>query len=447
MKVFLTQDVVDNVDLPKKGERWLSDTKIRGFGLRVWLGSNGPVKKAYALRIKDIDGKVRRKTFSPYAAQYEKLKSERWSYHWADDSIENQSRKSLMVEDISLGQVVDAAREWAQDEIDKIKGRKVYGNDGFTTIIRETLKEERIRQEAIVQNRIKTYTLAKAKSVQLNAMQIKGVSQTYIDRLDKVSEQCIPEELKCKKLIEVQTSDLKAALLSITKISSLKMLRSFLGQILTVAERHHVRCSTHSYRLREIATPDPDAIHSIINDPPTLKRLFHYLEDEDVLRQQAYALRLYFLMSAPLSMIMKARWDQLFFYERTHQAGETPKYYGLEWVYGDSWRSKEWIRSLSFEVFVKSKAKVLEQFGESEYCFPSPSRHHLGDPIKSASVLWQRCLEDLNLAYISPKALRDDYRSHRYYGLGRVIGSNDEIIELTDENLAKLSTEWAVLVP
>ncbi len=440
MKVFLTKQAVDNAVPPSKREYWISDTKIKGFGLRVWRSPNGSVKKAYALRVKDLNGKSIRKTFNHYWAQHEIWESERWERrinHWTGSG---QNNPSSMLEDITLGQTIQAARKWAQDEIDKINGRMLYGDNGFTKVARITLKQEIKQQEESLKRRIKTYSFSKAKDIQLQRMKTRGVSQNYLDRLDKVFEQCVPNELKSKNLFDVQKSELTKTLMSVAKVSNLKMLRSFIGQILDFPQSYGLRCKASSYNMRQINTPEYDAISPIIENPEKLKALFKYLEYEEDKWQQAYCLRLYFLMSAPMSKIIAARWDQIRINRYTRRCDGAHLFDGLDWVYGETWRSFERIKALAFEILLRSRSNIAKEFSESEYWFPSPSGHHQGDHIKSTNVLWEQCLEELNLDYVSPKTLRREYHAKRYYGLDRAMGIEDHHFELNVENVAKLSS-------
>ena len=48
-------------------------------------------------------------------------------------------------------------------------------------------------------------------------------------------------------------------------------------------------------------------------------------------------------------------------------------------------------------------------------------------------------MEELGINYVSPKALRKEYYSNRYYGLDDAMGIIDERLEMSAENVAKLS--------
>lgn len=56
----LTSQYVSRVRTPRKGERWIADTEVRGFGLRLWAG--GRPGKAFAIRMSNGRGGTVRRT-------------------------------------------------------------------------------------------------------------------------------------------------------------------------------------------------------------------------------------------------------------------------------------------------------------------------------------------------------------------------------------------------
>jgi hypothetical protein len=59
---LLTADFVNRATPPDLGERWIADTKLRGFGLRLWRTSSGE-GKALAIRVVDTEGRSIRRTY------------------------------------------------------------------------------------------------------------------------------------------------------------------------------------------------------------------------------------------------------------------------------------------------------------------------------------------------------------------------------------------------
>src|SRR5580704_9760279 len=97
---LLTATFVDSVTLPNRGERWIADTRLRGFGLRLWRSTGGE-GKAFAIRAIDTKGRQIRRTYDGEA------RNEYFPPH--------QRR--------TLGDALDSARDWAADELCRAKGR------------------------------------------------------------------------------------------------------------------------------------------------------------------------------------------------------------------------------------------------------------------------------------------------------------------------------------
>jgi len=95
---LLTTDFVNNVLPPKKGELWIADTKVRGFGLRLF--ASGGEGKSFCVRTTDEAGMVVRKSFS-----------KDWRYHWARRNVQAEPR---------LGDLLEQARDWARREIENL---------------------------------------------------------------------------------------------------------------------------------------------------------------------------------------------------------------------------------------------------------------------------------------------------------------------------------------
>ncbi len=58
----LSDDFVDSVQPPQTGERWIADSAVRGFGIRLW--GDKASRKSFARRFPDKCGRTIRRTFS-----------------------------------------------------------------------------------------------------------------------------------------------------------------------------------------------------------------------------------------------------------------------------------------------------------------------------------------------------------------------------------------------
>jgi len=96
---LLTPDFVNNIRPPENGELWIADTKVRGFGLRLFASGGGG--KSYCVRITDETGMVVRKSFP---------KDRRYRRALRDAQAE-----------LRLGDLLEVARYWARGEIEELK--------------------------------------------------------------------------------------------------------------------------------------------------------------------------------------------------------------------------------------------------------------------------------------------------------------------------------------
>jgi hypothetical protein len=152
--------------LSVQGERWIADTKIRGFGLRLWSTKSGG-QKAFALRVSDQASRKMRRTFDPNKTWQIAFPSEDYKY--------------------GLGDFLDEARKRAQDEIDKIKGRR-------------TQDEIEWAERLSVGRLIRSMTLERAANALLRGLYANGAAERYRDRLDKLFARYVPEQIKTTPL-------------------------------------------------------------------------------------------------------------------------------------------------------------------------------------------------------------------------------------------------------
>src|ERR1700678_936182 len=145
---LLTTTFVDEAVPPDRGERWIADTKLSGFGLRLWRTTRGE-GKAYAIRTVDHNGRNIRRTFNTEA---------RTRYF------------SLYGERRTLGAVLESARKWAEDELCHAKGKP-------------TLQNEEDDHWARFGKRLSKLTLDDLVQARFRGMKIRGLTEPYIDTL------------------------------------------------------------------------------------------------------------------------------------------------------------------------------------------------------------------------------------------------------------------------
>ena len=328
---FLTKDFVNSVRPPSSGERWISDTAVRGFGLRIWRSKNGE-GKAFAIRISDADGIVVRQTYDGEA------RNEYWPPH--------HRRRTL-------GEVVENARVWARERIEEIKGF-------------HTLRDE----EAIQRYRIKTAfgrvrlkALAEAK---FRGMTLNGASDHYVFALKKAFYGQVPLQLQEAEFSRLKANDIARCLRALHKTpGSARTLRAFFGHLLESARQFHPGAGRLLDKSQKLYTPNYQprrAVRIPIHfAKSTFQKIFALLEKEDDWVHASFV-RLFFEFDVPASLLMRAKWHQLV----------DGRLYA--WLPGER---KYWhfyaptIDSEIDAVLVRLKQNCRREFLASPYLFPS----------------------------------------------------------------------------
>jgi hypothetical protein len=205
-KTLLTPDYVNAATPPENGERWISDSQVKGFGLRLWVSGNGG-SKAFALRIRDVNGRIVRETFDQN------------DHSWDAELLGNGGLSKR-----SLGSSLDAARCWAQDRINVLKG-------GLSRA------QRRKRRYDKVASYIGAMTFGEAEQRTLRRLERLGRKQNYIDQISFLLRK-VPVELRSSTLEKL---DAKILAIAITQLhpGQSRVLQSFVGQIYKRAARWH----------------------------------------------------------------------------------------------------------------------------------------------------------------------------------------------------------------
>jgi integrase len=375
----LTPKLVFEIECPKTGELWVADTKIRGFGLRLWSTASGG-QKAFAIRTANSKGKIIRRTFDADQAWRTKF-----------DFAYGDRRNNF-----GLGEYLEEARDWARDEVDQLKGSL-------------TAAERAWLEHSAVGRLVKSLPLERAAASLLRGLQVNGISQKYLDRLDKLFENNIPNTLKKTPLGKLKPKEVARILVrSRLSAGNLRALRSFVSQILERGASFHgplgrfhdefsAAFSVQWERVRKVRYPE-------LNKLPDKKyqQLFKILESEPRHWQQAFAIRLYFEFGAPLSRILSARWNQI--YEQYwYPYSPDEKEFWLECrenIDGDAKRLLNHIRTL-----------CMTKGNKNGFWFPSTFSHSQGH-IRSVEHVWRLAIRQCGLSYYP---LREFSRSYREF--------------------------------
>ena len=372
---ILTPDFVEAATPPSRGERWVSDTKLRGFGLRLWATKFGG-QKAFAIRVSDRDGHSIRKTFSPHNTAA--LRRSIWSGEF----------------DYRLGEHLVDARVWARDEIDRLKGRP-------------TVLEEDMLRRQVASARVKTLTLQTAAQSIITGMSSRGLSQAYIDRVDKLFALHIPTKLQETPLCEISPDVVANVLVDVAiPPGNIRILKSFVGQIYERAALFYGPLGRFPKEMSEdfwakwearYDVPFPELRHLTEAD---YQRVFERLEAETTMWQQALCIRLFFEFGAPLSQLMAAQWVQIL-------KGTWFPYWPNQRVFW--FESREPIDDQARSLLDCVSHYVRRDFDVSRYWFPSRFGRK-AEHIRTVDTVWRYTLHDIGSRYYP---LRDFALSYR----------------------------------
>src|SRR5205085_12321562 len=101
-----------------------------------------------------------------------------------------EARFSLFNDRSSLGDVLEDARNWAADEFSRLKGKP-------------TLRQEEDSHRKRISRRISRLTVDDLVQARFRGMQIRGLTEEYIDTLLKLYHQHIPIKLQQTRISKV----------------------------------------------------------------------------------------------------------------------------------------------------------------------------------------------------------------------------------------------------
>ena len=226
-------------------------------------------------------------------------------------------------------------------------------------------------------------------------MRVEGRSQPYVDRLDKLFATHIPKRLKRLPLDEISPKSLAGSLAAMaSQGGNLRTLRSFIGQVYdraadfdgslhTFAEE----LSVHFWRKWQSANklPFPE-IKKL--ERADYEKIFARLEAEEDRWQQALCIRLFFILGAPMSRLMRAQWRQIVDNKWFPYLPDEKVYWfeSLEHLKDDAKRILERVRNCARDSPV-----------QSPYWFPS--RASPLTPICTVKGFWRDALDNVGSRY------------------------------------------------
>lgn len=285
-KTLLTPEYVNAATAPENGERWISDSEIKGFGLRLWSSAKGG-GKALCIRLRDHNGHIVRETFDPFQNS--------WDVELFGDGRSGEQ---------FIGHNLDAARNWAQHRINVLKG-------GLSRAERWEQRSQNAR------DRVRAMTFGEAEDRMLHRMERQGRNQNYVVQIKTLGGR-ISAELRSSVLEKVNE---KAMAIAITQdhlhSGQSRVLRSFVGQVYKRAARwygplarKHKSINQHVSRIqRSQKEPEYPAILNISDED--MSHFLTNLENDAENWRTMLAIRFYFETQAKMRRVLCAKWEQI----------------------------------------------------------------------------------------------------------------------------------------
>lgn len=203
-RVHLTPEFVDAALPPQRGEHWIGDLDIQGFGLRLWTTRSG-AGKVFAIRTFSSNGITVRRTFDP------------------KNSSEYQIALLLDRRPAELGSYLASARRWAWSEITRLKGLISYLEKPESIRVREAKRRLLGTVQEVVDDL-------------LEDMRRRRLSELHIIRVDKLLSIHLPATIRSAPLADLTPNQIARALSnSNPSPSALRLVRRFVGHIFETA--------------------------------------------------------------------------------------------------------------------------------------------------------------------------------------------------------------------
>ncbi len=346
---FLTPDFVNSVQPPAKGEVWIADTHVKGFGLRLFASDK--LGKSFAIRVQDETGRLVRKSFS-------KSRIYRWHSGSSGDEVE-------------LGELLKNARSWARDEIDQLKHQNLAEKEG-----------RRDRDE--VSRLVREMTFRRAAESLING--VMGRTQSYTTSLFSILKY-IPDRLMHRALSEITPEEMAEAIVNNgIDPGNMRKLRSLVVQVYKRTSDFEAGLGSFEEQLSKHIEQRLEAHYDSYPELRKLKRedcdyVLECLESEHNRWHQAMCIRLYFELGAQWRAICDGYWYPYLPFEK--------KYW---------FESREYIGDKALNLLARLGVLIAEEFGESLHLFPST----LSDgnkPILVVDPTWRSTLKRCGLPY------------------------------------------------
>ncbi len=399
-RVLLTPEFVNSVEPPEAGERWISDLKVRGFGLRVWRQPHGSFGCAYAVRAKGSDGKYVRKTGPSW----------RFAYDWRE---EHQLWRQMYgdLEEPTFGELLPFAREWANEQILALRG--------LPTLAEQEAEQEEFR--AFKRNQMSNLSFEELVELELKRMQYRDIDQNYIDRSAKLFYRYFPDAIRPCKITSIDIEKINLILndYHLTD-SNFNVLRPLIGRSYKLAQFYGPIETIKNWDISKIDRKFNDKVSiTQLNDwnNDDTESFINFIYDLDAPWQSRIAICLFLsLKRIPLSQLLSACWDQLEIMVPTDGDQSHASHVNFRWAEG--WLGFEQVSKDAGTWLEKALTHKTDKSTYKNYLFPSP-REGLKSHLQTIDATWSQALRIKGIPYISVvkfrKSLNDTQTSHLYH--------------------------------
>lgn len=389
---LLTKEYIATLTSPEKGETWIADTQVRGFGIRLW-----PKGMAYAIRTTDVSGYSIRRT---YDLRQHMNSLDHWRLY---DELDEQD------ETPKLENYLTSARDWAFEEIAHIKAKPIFAKTETQAEIEYELMRDGFGQYLLS---VKLDTLINS-ILQLDkdrGWEFRRWTQEYWDRLWRAFNQFDPDDIVRNQTISQLKDGVLADAISNSMLShnNLRLLTTLLNLVAT-----NLR-NIGDIGIDGISGYDPLDVKSTFEENShelehiqieDFKLLFKRLEELDGDWRTKTCIRMCFELWAPISAVKQGKWSSIID--------------GIWYPYPQDnlqWRGRSRILHTEFIHLKQIRRQAHKEAIRSDFWFPSSLTSDA--PIQNLDRTWKHLIADTNWSNLTLSKAVKHYRNIRPFRAG-----------------------------
>jgi hypothetical protein len=213
-------------------------------------------------------------------------------------------------------------------------------------------------------------------------MEIRGLSQQYLDTLTKLYQQHVPSRLRSTRISKIEPKAVANVFGSLeNNPGSARTLRAFLGQIIKDVGFYSLPLYRAFYFAREFPAP-PRNRHGYEGErwlpKETFAKIFGSLNRSQIDWIQAQFIRLLFEFDVPADRLMKAEWNHI---------ADGHWYPWLQNERKDWWLHTRLIDDTIAALLENLRVRTQQEFGNNRFLFPS--RMSATGHIRTFQTVWR----------------------------------------------------------